>query len=288
MKLYSYGKINLFLDIKGKLQNGYHLINTVMQSISLYDEITIKEIADDKITIECNDLSIPNDNRNTCYKAAEIIKEKYHIRNGVLISIYKNIPSEAGLAGGSSNSAAVIKGLNKLWNLNMKENDMLEIGLQIGADVPFCILGGTYMAEGIGEILTKFDDFIWDNILLVKPKFSMSTAFVYKNLSSSDYNSYTSSDIINFIKHDKYNDTALCVANTLEKVVAPFHPEINSIKLTMLENNAISSIMTGSGSVVFGLFPDAQSMNKAYETLKNSYTHIYKTRTINKGIDIFV
>nr|WP_312578475.1 4-(cytidine 5'-diphospho)-2-C-methyl-D-erythritol kinase [Sedimentibacter sp.] len=288
MKLNSYGKINLFLDIKGKLQNGYHLIETVMQSINLHDEIAINEIPNNEIVIECNDLSIPTDSRNTCYKAAKIIKEKYSIASGISIFIYKNIPSEAGLAGGSSNSAAVIKGLNILWNLNMKESDMLEIGLQIGADVPFCIAGGTYLAEGIGEKLTKLNDFIWDNILLVKPEFSMSTAFVYKNLHSSDYNSYMNNNISNFIKQKKYGEVALSSANTLEKVVTNFHPEINSIKLSMLENNAVSSMMTGSGSAVFGLFQDAKSMDKAYYILKNTYNNIYKTKTINKGIDVFV
>jgi 4-diphosphocytidyl-2-C-methyl-D-erythritol kinase len=286
MKLYSYGKINLFLDIEGKLQNGYHIIKSVMQSINLYDEITIKELQNNKIVIECNDLSIPTDSRNTCYKAATIIKKRYNIPNGISISIYKNIPSEAGLAGGSSNSAAVIKGLNKLWNLNMTESDMLEIGLQIGADVPFCILGGTYMAEGMGEKLTKLDDFIWKDILLVKPEFSMSTAFVYKNLNLKDYNSYKNNNIKSYIEQHKYIDTALSVENTLEKVVVNLHPEINSIKSTMLKNNAISSVMTGSGSVVFGLFPDTQSINNAYNDFKNTYTHIYKTKTINKGIDI--
>ncbi len=287
MKLYSYGKINLFLDIEGKLQNGYHLIKTVMQSIDIHDEITIKELITNEIVIECSDNNIPTDIRNTCFRAAKIIKEKYSILNGVLISINKNIPSEAGLAGGSSNSAAVIKGLNKLWDLNMNNNEMIEIGLQIGADVPFCIMGGTYLAQGIGEKLTKLNDFIWDNILLVKPEFSMSTSFVYKNLSSNNYNSYSNSNILEHIKQLKYNDAALSTANTLENVVVPLHTEVNIIKSIMLENSAVSSIMTGSGSVVFGLFSDAKSMNNAYNMLKNTYTHIYKTKTINYGIDIF-
>ncbi|MBP1924692.1 4-diphosphocytidyl-2-C-methyl-D-erythritol kinase [Sedimentibacter acidaminivorans] len=287
MKLYSYGKINLFLDIEGKLENGYHLIKTVMQSIDIHDEIIIKELSNDEIIIECSDKSIPTDIRNTCFKATKIIKEKYNIRSGILISINKNIPSEAGLAGGSSNSAAVIKGLNKLWSLNMNSNEMIEIALQIGADVPFCIMGGTYLAQGIGEKLTKLDDFIWDNILLVKPEFSMSTSFVYKNLNSLDYNSYKSNNILNLINQNKYNDVALSTANTLEKVVVPLHSEVNSIKSIMLENSAISSIMTGSGSVVFGLFPDSKSMNNAYNILKNTYTHIYKTKTIKYSIDFF-
>lgn len=288
IKLYSYGKINLFLDIEGKLPNGYHLIKTIMQSIDMHDEITIEELPDNEIIIECSDNTIPTDKRNTCYKASSIIKEKYNISNGVNIKITKHIPSEAGLAGGSGNSAAVIKGLNKLWNLNMKNNEMLEIGLKIGADVPFCIKGGTYLAEGIGEKLTKLEDFLWNNILIVKPDFSMSTAFVYQELSHNDYNSYTENQILKSIKEHNYNEVAISTANTLEKVVEKIHPDTNTIKSIMKENGAISSMMTGSGSAIFGLFSNETSLDNAFNILKKSYTNIYKTKTINKGIDYFV
>ena len=288
IKLYSYGKINLFLDIEGKLPNGYHIIKTIMQSIDLHDEITIEELPIDEIIIECNDKSIPTNSSNTCYKAASIIKEKYNILHGALIKLYKSIPSEAGLAGGSGNSAAVIKGLNELWNLNMKNSEMLEIGLKIGADVPFCIMGGTYLAEGIGEKLNKLEDFVWNNILIVKPTFSMSTAFVYQNLSNKDYNSYSNNGMLKFINEHKYNDVAISTANTLEKVVEQIHPEINKIKNIMIENGSISSMMTGSGSAIFGLFKDKSSMDSAFNVLNKSYNNIYKTKTVNKGIDYFV
>jgi len=288
IKLYSYGKINLFLDIEGKLQNGYHLIKTIMQSIDLHDEIIIEELPYDVVIIECNDLTIPTDNRNTCYRAASIIKEKYNISCGALIKINKNIPSEAGLAGGSGNCAAVIKGLNELWKLNMTNIEMRDVGLKIGADVPFCIMGGTYLAEGIGEKLTKLEDFIWDNILVVKPDFSMSTAFVYQNLSFNDYNSYTDNEMIKFIKEYKYNDIAISTANTLERIVEQIHPEINKIKCLMNENKSISSMMTGSGSAIFGLFPDKDSMDRAYDIFKKIYKNVYKTKTINRGIDYIV
>jgi len=285
IKLYSYGKINLFLDIQGKLPNGYHLIKTIMQSIDMHDEITIEELPNNEIIIECSEKSIPTDIKNTCYKASSIIKEKYNIPSGVLIKIIKNIPSEAGLAGGSGNSAAVIKGLNKLWNLNMKNSEMIEIGLKIGADVPFCIMGGTYLAEGIGEKLTKLEDFLWDNILIVKPNFSMSTAFVYQNLTQNDYNSYTNNHMLKLINEHKYIDAATSTANTLEKVVEKIHPEIKNIKSVMKEKGAISSMMTGSGSAIFGLFTDETSLDNAFNILKNSYANIYKSRTVNKGID---
>ncbi|NYB74699.1 4-(cytidine 5'-diphospho)-2-C-methyl-D-erythritol kinase [Sedimentibacter hydroxybenzoicus DSM 7310] len=287
IKLYSYGKINLFLDVKGKLENSYHSIRTVMQSIDLYDEIQLISTEDNKILIECNSPSIPLNEENTCYKAASHIKEKYHINSGVIIKINKVIPSEAGLAGGSSNSAAVIKGLNKLWKLNLSVEELLSIGVNIGADVPFCINGGTYLAEGIGEKLTKLNDFKWDYILLIKPEFSMSTAFVYNNLTTDNYNLHTNNKIINYIKHDDYLSTAKSTANTLERVVEKFHPEINDIKNIMLQEGAISSLMTGSGSAMYGLFPDIKSLNSAYDAFKGIYHQVYMTRTNTFGVKIF-
>ncbi|WP_313340391.1 4-(cytidine 5'-diphospho)-2-C-methyl-D-erythritol kinase [Sedimentibacter sp.] len=287
IKLYSYGKVNLFLDVKTKLENGYHSISTVMQSISLHDEIQLLSVKDDKILIECNYPSIPLDEKNTCYKAAYHIKEKYHINSGVIIKINKTIPPEAGLAGGSSNSAVVIKGLNRLWQLNLSVEELLSIGVNIGADVPFCINGGTYLAEGIGEKLTKLKDFKWNCILLVKPEFSMSTAFVYNNLTADNYNLYTDNKIIHYINHGDYRNTAKSTANTLEKVVGKFHPEINDIKNIMIQKGAISSLMTGSGSVIYGLFPDMKSLNSAYDTFKDIYPQIYKTKTSTFGVEIF-
>lgn len=286
VKLYSYGKINLFLDIEGKLPNGYHLIKTVMQSIDLHDKISIENLDKNEIIIKCNDPAIPINEKNTCYKAASIIKETYHKTQGVIIEIEKKIPSEAGLAGGSSNSAAVIHGLNKLWNLNMSTESMLEIGLKVGADVPFCIIGGTYLAEGIGEKLTKLNDFVWSDILIIKPDFSMSTAFVYKNLSSDSYHSFKENNILNYINSGNFNEAASSVSNTLEHVVAKFNPELNDIKKLLIDSGAATSLMTGSGSAVFGLFADSASLNEAYEKISPLYPKTFKTRTVQKGVQI--
>lgn len=285
IKLYSYGKINLFLNIEGRLQNGYHRIKTVMQSIDLRDEIHITELLGNNTVIECSDKSIPTDFRNTCTKAADLIKQQYSIDAGLKIEIKKTIPSGAGLAGGSGNSAAVIKGLDRLWKLKMSEEEMHKIGLKIGADVPFCISGGTYLAEGIGEKLTRLEKFKWDNILIVKPNFSMSTAYVYKNLSPEMYNLYPNNEILSFLEKHDYAAVANSVANTLERVVEGMRPEIIVIKKIMKNHNAVSSMMTGSGSAVFGLFKDEASMNSAYDELKKTYIHTYKTVTIDRGID---
>lgn len=288
IKLYSYGKINLFLNIEGRLTNGYHTLRSVMQSIDMHDEIILKSSDKNEITIVCSDPLIPVNEKNTCYKAAAIIKEIYHINSGVIIEINKTIPSEAGLAGGSSNCAAVIRGLNILWNLNLSEDEMSEIGLKIGADVPFCLTGGTCVAEGIGEKLTKLNDFIWNYILVVKPDFSMSTAFVYNNLSFDYYNLYKSNDILNYISSGDFNKAVLSVQNTLEKVVEKFHPEINTIKEMMIQNGALSSLMTGSGSAVFGLYPDKNSFESAYNKISAIYPQTFKTKTTAEGTKLFV
>ena len=288
IKLYSYGKINLFLNVKGKLKNGYHCLSSVMQSVEMHDEISLEASDNNRIAVECNDPLVPVNETNTCYKAAAIIKEIYHIQSGVIIKINKMIPPEAGLAGGSGNCAAVIRGLNILWNLNLAEDEMLKAGLKIGADVPFCIMGGTYLAEGIGGELTKLNDFIWDNILIVKPNFSMSTKFVYNNLSPDCYNLYEINGMLNYISLCNYDNTATSARNTLEKVVEKFHPEINIIKKIMLQSGALSSLMTGSGSAVFGLFPDKKSLETAYTKLSPLCPQAFITRTTAEGTKLFV
>lgn len=284
MKLHSYGKINLFLDIKGKLQNNYHLITTVLQSIDIYDEILLNSLNENKIIIECSDSNIPVNEKNTCYKAALLLKKTFGINSGIYIYIDKNIPSEAGLAGGSGNAAAVIKGLNKMWNLNLSIEEMCRLGTQIGADIPFCIMGGTCLGEGIGDKVTELNQFTWDNILVIKPAFSMSTAFVYQNLAPDYYNSYIENNILKYISSYDHKKAAMCVANTLEKVVEKYHPEINDIKKFMIDSGAISSIMTGSGSAVFGLFKDNSTLNKAYKIAAKIYPQAITTKTVNYGV----
>ena len=287
MKLKSYGKINLFLDIKGKLPNGYHDIVTVMQSIDIYDEITLEPIKEDKIIIRCSDSSIPVNDSNTCYKAAKLLKDAYHIDSGIYIHILKNIPSGAGMGGGSSNAAAVIKGLNDLWKLNLSKEEMSAIGARVGADVPFCLVGGTCLAEGIGDKVTVLNDFIWNDILLVKPEFSISTAFVYQNLKAEYYNFYDSRRILENIASHNHESTAGSVSNTLEKAVEVFYPQIMDIKKLLLDSGAISSIMTGSGSAVYALFKDSDSLNMAYDLASRTYPFTCKTKTSRYGVEFF-
>lgn len=286
MKLYSYGKINLFLDIEGKLKNSYHLIKTVMQSIDIYDEIALKPLSENTIVIECSDISIPVNEKNTCYKAASLLKERYGINSGIHIYINKNIPSEAGLAGGSGNAAAVLKGLNIMWDLNLSLDELSSLGLQVGADIPFCLRGGTCLAGGIGDRVTDLNPFKWNNILIIKPDFSMSTAFVYQNLPSECYNLHSENKTVQYISSGDHEKAARSLANTLEKVVEKYHPEIKDIKSFMLDRGALSSLMTGSGSAVFGLFKDKDALIKAYNLAAEIYPKVFMAKTIDYGVKL--
>lgn len=281
IEIKSYAKINLFLDIVNKRPDGYHNIKTVMQEIDLYDVLLIEE-QENGICISCDNYNIPLDNKNTCYKAANLIKEIYNINLGVKIQIKKVIPTGAGLAGGSSNAAAVIKGLNKLWNLNMSLNDMLEIGVKIGADVPFCLTGGTCLCEGIGDKITELNPFVWNNIIIIKPDFSISTPLAYKNVTRSEYNHYKNNKILEYIRKKDYYNTCVSVANTLEIAAIKFKPEILTIKEDLLESAAFSSLMTGSGSSIYGFYNNSDELDKAYNYLSKKYNKVFITKTKNK------
>lgn len=277
--LKSNAKINLFLDIVDKRLDGYHNIKTVMQEIKLHDIVKIKENPD-TIRITCNNTDVPTDQRNTCYKVATLIKEKYKIQSFVDIEIDKIIPTQAGLAGGSSNAAAVIKGLNALWSLNMSMNEMKEIAVQIGADVPFSLVGGTCLCEGIGEIITPLKPFKWKNIIIIKPDFSISTPIAYKNVTQKQYNLNKNTRIFDFINSEDYYCTCLAISNTLESVVLNLYPQIRTIKLDLIERGAISALMTGSGSCVYGFYDEDKTAKTAYEQLKTIYNNVYVTNTI--------
>lgn len=280
IKLSSYAKINLFLDVIDKRQDGYHNIKSVMQEIDLHDEVQINEIKSG-IIISCDNYNIPLDEKNTCYKAARLIKEKYDISMGVKISIKKVIPTEAGLAGGSGNAAAVIKGINKLWNLGMSIDEMKEIGIKVGADVPFCLTGGTCLCEGVGDKITELNPFKWDNMIIIKPNFSISTPTVYKNVTDKEYNYYKDNKILDYINNNDYYKTCLSVANTLEIAAIKLQSQISLIKNDLISSGAISSLMTGSGSSVYGFYESTTSMLTANDKLSKKYNKIFNARTLN-------
>ncbi|NLM09359.1 MAG: 4-(cytidine 5'-diphospho)-2-C-methyl-D-erythritol kinase [Clostridiaceae bacterium] len=297
IKLQAHAKINLSLDVTGKLENGYHTLQMIMQTISLCDEV-ILEKAQDGIEILCDDPSLPCDERNICHRAAKEFFEKNHIKaftrdtdskthqqyTGVRIKIKKRIPVGAGLAGGSSNAAAVLKGLNILYGTNLNLHELAEIGLKCGADVPFCLYGGTCLAEGIGEKLTRLPSFADISVVLIVPEFSVSTEWVYKNYSLEDYKKHPDTKtLITAINSKDIEKVAREMVNVLESVTTVRYPEINEIKYTLKSCGALGSVMSGSGPSVFGLFENIEKARAAFDDLQKYYKQIYLVSTTDGG-----
>ncbi len=272
IEMESYGKINLSLDVLFKRQDGYHEINTIMQQISLKDTLEIEEIKGKDIIIECNRIDLPTDSRNLVYKAWEKIKQKTGIDNGIKINIKKHIPIAAGLAGGSSNAASTLKGLNRLWNLNLSEDELKEIGVTIGADVPYCLMGGTAHARGIGEELTALKSFSGKSVLLFNPGIEVASSYVYNHLKLTESKRIDIDKIISFIEIDDLNSLAQNMKNIMENVVVEKYPIIGEIKKVMVSNGALGSLMSGSGATVFGLFDDIDKLNYCKQKLQDRLT----------------
>ena len=277
-------KINLSLDITGKLENGYHALDTIMQTISIEDKITLAKTGR-QISVLCDHPQVPQGNGNICHKAAEAFFEKTALEGGVIITIDKNIPVAAGLAGGSSDAAAVIKGLNLLYGTGLTQREMCEIGLKCGADVPYCIVAGTCRAKGIGEKLTKLPSFAGVYIVLVVPDFFVSTAWAYKNydLNSPDEKPRTE-ELISYIRGRDIKNTAERMANVLESVTAKKAPEIREIKNDIKKSGACGSVMSGSGPSVFGLFENEEKARIAFSVIREKYNRSYLTLTVDGGV----
>ena len=280
MKIKAYGKVNISLDVVGKREDGYHLLSMIMQNIDLYDEIEVEK-QECGIILECNKSYVPVDNRNLAYKAAEIFKERYDIVDGVKINIEKNIPVSAGLAGGSTDAAAVLKVMNKLFNVNATEEELMELGLKLGADIPYCIHGGTALCEGIGEIITPIKPFRDKIVVLVKPAFGVSTKEVYKNFNLEKVKQHQkTAEIINAIENDDLNFVASNMKNLLENVTLRKHKILIKIKEEMNACGAINSMMSGSGPTVFAFFDDMLKAQRCFEKMKKKYSDVFITRTI--------
>lgn len=280
--LKSHGKINLGLDVLYKRDDGYHEINTIMQQIDLSDTLIIKENNKEDIVIKTDNKDLPLDSSNLIYKAWAKIKEKTGIKKGIEVVIEKNIPIAAGLAGGSSNAATVLKGLNELWQLGLAEEDLQKIGLEIGADVPFCITGGTALAEGIGEKLTKLKSFKDINLLLVNPGMQILTAEVYASLRPNGKRKMNIEKVIEFIENNDLYALAKSIVNVMEEVVIKKNPIISEIKEDLLDCGALCSLMSGSGPTVFGLFDDLEKLNFCKGKLTNKYSNgkVFIVKTI--------
>ncbi len=277
----AYGKINLALDVLYPRDDGYHEIDTIMQQIDLKDTLILRNIDEDKVIIESNCKDIPLDETNLVYKAWEKIVKEANLKRGIHITIHKNIPVAAGLAGGSTNAAAVLKGLNILWDLNLSQKRLMEIGMEIGADVPFCILGGTAHAKGIGEKLTRIKSFSNKLILLANIGKEVSTADVYDRLDLQNRQDRIPIDkLVEYIEEDMVIELSQNIANVMESVVIEDYPIIAEIKEHMMRHGALGSLMSGSGPTVFGIFDDEEKLLRCKEFLARSVKRVFVTKTI--------
>ncbi|MGL5353343.1 MAG: 4-(cytidine 5'-diphospho)-2-C-methyl-D-erythritol kinase [Clostridium sp.] len=281
MKVKAYAKVNISLDIIEKRKSdGYHLLRMIMQNIDLYDDITIDK-QKSGITIKCNKPYVPTDERNLAYKAAQLFKETFNIEEGVSINIKKNIPVAAGLAGGSTDGAAVLKAMNEIFNVNASDDKLMEIGLKLGADIPYCIKGGTALCEGIGEKVTMLKPFKDKILVLVKPPFGVSTKFVYQEFNLEKVLNHPKTELlIKAMEDDDLDFICQNMKNLLENVTLRKHKMIIGIKEEMKSHGAKGAMMSGSGPTVFGIFDDMLKAQKCFEKMRDKYDDVFITRTI--------
>ncbi len=269
----AYAKVNLALDVLRKRPDGYHDVKMIMQNLSLCDELTFsvdENTTEGIISISTNKESVPTDERNLIYKAIKLMYETYGLHNNISVKLIKNIPVEAGMAGGSTDCAAAIKAVNELFDLKLSIKKMQEIGVKLGADVPFCILGKTAVSEGIGEILTEIPGLKECYVLVAKPPISVSTAFVYKNLKADEIKVHPDVDgMAQALKNNDLSEICKRMSNVLETVTACSHPEIIIIENVMKNNGAINSIMSGSGPTVFGIFDSKEQCEKTAKIIRD-------------------
>ena len=282
IRLKARAKINLGLDVIGRRENGYHDVRMVMQTVGLYDRIIMTKIPEEDIRIKTNIGFLPVNENNLVYKAIMLMKNKYKLDGGIEVDLNKFIPVAAGMAGGSSDAASALFGMNRLYDLNIPMKELMNIGVEIGADVPYCLMRGTALAEEIGEKLTRLSDMPFCHILIAKPPVNVSTKLVYEKLDSTQVKSHP--DIDGIIEAIKLKDVALVASrmgNVLESVTVPLYPVIDSIKSDMIEHGAINAMMSGSGPTVFGIFPDEQSMIACQQFLrqKGEARQVYTTET---------
>lgn len=269
--LKAYGKINLGLDVLRRREDGYHEVRMIMQTVGIFDRIDLIRRSEPGIQVETNLYYLPTNENNLVYKAAKLLMDEFDVKEGLSIRLKKFIPVAAGMAGGSSDAAAVLFGVNKMFRLGLSAKELMERGVKIGADVPYCIMRGTALSEGIGEILTPLPPVPQCQVLIAKPAISVSTKYVYENLHANDLKPEQHPDIdaiIGAIREGNIYGIADNLGNVLETVTEKNYPVIRQIKDTMLEHGAIGSLMSGSGPTVFGLFTNPKAAQEAYETLR--------------------
>ncbi len=285
VKLQAYGKINLSLDVLRQREDGYHDVRMIMQTVKLHDNIDMQKTRTPGIKLTTNLAFLPVNENNLMYRAAKMLIDEFDIKYGVSMQLKKVIPVSAGMAGGSTDAASVLYGMNKLFDLGLSAKELKERGVKLGADIPFCLMRGTALSEGIGDILTPLNKLPACPIVLAKPAVSVSTKFVYQNLHVNNLPASSHPDVdsvIEALERQDIRDIALNMGNILETVTCSNYPEIEAIKLRMKELGAVNALMSGSGPTVFGIFDDQKKAQKCYESLrfgkdKNLAKQVYLT-----------
>ena len=290
LSIEAFAKINLALDVVDKLPNGYHKVRMIMQTVKIGDEVTISKVpytgegqSPIELSGDCGD-KVPLNEHNLIYKAARLMQEEYGLKDGLKIHLKKRIPIAAGMAGGSTDAAATLKGINILYDLGVEESRLRELGVRLGADVPYCIMGGTALAEGIGEELTSLAPMPDCHLVVVKPPVNVSTAFVYGQIDSYGVERHPDVDgMINAIKLNDLKGVASRLDNVLEQVTISNCPEIREIKEALLQNGALGSLMSGSGPSVFGIFDDEEKAKKATTYMEEHFasSQVFLTKPYN-------
>ena len=264
-------KINLGLDVLRRRENGYHDVKMIMQTVNIYDTLEFVKLQESKIVVKTDAMELPTDENNLIYKAAKLLFEKCKVDEGVEITLTKRIPIAAGMAGGSTDAAAALVGINTLFELNLSMDELKEIGVKIGADVPYCIEGGTALSEGIGEILTKLPDAPECFVVVAKPEISVSTKYVYENLHANELKYHPDIDgMVEAIQKKDLDGVCKRMENVLETVTETKYPIISELKKMLKDAGAENSLMSGSGPTVFAIFKEEETANKALEIVKNS------------------
>jgi len=264
----AYAKVNLGLDVIRRREDGYHEVRMIMQTVDLYDILAFTRREEPGIVVMTDREELPGDESNLVYKAARLLTETYFIKEGIKIELQKRIPMAAGMAGGSTDAAAVFHGMNEMFELGMSEDEMCTLGVKIGADVPYCIKGGTALAEGIGEILTRLPDTPGCMVLIAKPNIDVSTKFVYENLHAEKLDCHPDIDGMRAaIEAGDLRGVARRMGNVLETVTVKAYPVIGEIKEAMMKKGAWNALMSGSGPTVFGIFGEEEEARAAYDEI---------------------
>ncbi len=271
IQLKALAKINLGLDVLRRREDGYHEVKMIMQTISLCDELELRRTRQPGIQVRTNLPYLPTNENNLVYKAAKLLQDEFGMKEGVSIQLRKKIPVAAGMAGGSSDAAAVLWGMNRMYGFGLSRTALMERGVKLGADVPYCILRGTALAEGIGERLTALPPMPKCYLLIVKPGISVSTRFVYENLHANELRPEQHPDVdamVQALKRKDLKALASGMGNILELVTVPAYPVIEEIRQCILKAGACGALMSGSGPTVFGIFDTQANARKAVQAVR--------------------